>query len=157
MTKRIEHKKNVEGKYFLAVAMDSLELHNQLTEMMRMVGKDKFVEAVTGIDSYELTVVRPSEYIALTESMGLGNFVEAVQRVLDYEIDDLTIMGLGRANEGKSVEYRVLVESDKLSAVRTRFGLVGKGFEISVGTFGGVVNESVPAVLLRKEDFGRDI
>lgn len=134
MIKRVVHVKNAQGQNFLAVNMDSLELHERITEMRSIVGKEKFEVLLenrrfTQGDSHVLTVIDASEYVSLTEQIGMGRFVEELQPVLDFEIDDLEIGSVQSVDEA----YVVLCESDKLSAVRTRFNLPPRDFHAAIG------------------------
>lgn len=134
MIKRVVHVKNAQGQNFLVVNMDSLELHEQITEMRSIVGKEKFEVLLENRrfsqgDSHFLTIIDASEYVSLTEQIGMGRFVEELQPVLDFEIDDLEIGAVKSVDEA----YVVLCESDKLSAVRTRFSLPPRDFHAAIG------------------------
>lgn len=135
MTKRVVHVKNAQGQNFLAVKMDSLELHGQITEMRSIVGKEKFEvllenRIVEQGDTHYVTVVDATEYMALTQQIGVGRFVEALQPVLDFDIDDIR---LGGVSVDEYEVCSVVCESDKLGAVRTRFGLPAVEFRAHIG------------------------
>jgi hypothetical protein len=73
------------------------------------------------------------DYGRLTKAMGMDKFVEAIQHVLEYEIDDLQMLGVGKAESKGNTSYFIVCESDKLDAVRTRFELTKQDFHITIG------------------------
>jgi hypothetical protein len=73
------------------------------------------------------------EYGRLTKTMGVDKFVEALQPVLEYEIDDLQMLGVGKAEAKGNTAYFVVCDSDKLDAVRTRFELPKQDFHVTLG------------------------
>lgn len=138
MVKRIEHVRNARGQNFLAVKMDTLELHEQMTEMRSLVGKEKFNMLVENSkselgDFHYVTVIDASEYLTLTQQIGLGRFVEELQPVLDFEIDDIVLGEVVGLRSNGDETYSVVCESDKLGAVRTRFGLPMRDFCAAIG------------------------
>lgn len=138
MRKRIEHIKDATGQNYLAIKIDSLEVLPFLDDLRSMVGNERY-EVLTRNQqerdngAYHITVISVMDYGRLTKHMGPDKFVEALQPVLDYDIDDIEMLGVGRA-EGKGNEaYFVVVNSDKLDAVRTRFELPKQDFHVTLG------------------------
>ena len=73
------------------------------------------------------------EYGKLTKAMGMDKFVAALQPVLEYEIDDLEMLGVGKAEAKGNAAYFVVCQSDKLDALRDRFELPKQDFHITLG------------------------
>jgi hypothetical protein len=65
--------------------------------------------------------------------MGISNFVNSLESSFDYVIDDLQLLGLGTASKNENTAYFVVGKSDKLIAVRERYGLPEHDMHITLG------------------------
>ena len=133
---RIEYIKDINGQNYLAI---KVELSNKpfLDRLESELGEDFLLYTGNQIardgGKYHITVINVMDYGRLTKSMGMDKFVSALQPILEYEIDDLDMLGVGKAESKGNTSYFVVCESDKLDAVRTRFGLPKQDFHITLG------------------------
>ena len=108
-------------------------------DMLRGILGDEAFDLYTGNQQardggeHHITVINAMDYGRLTKSMGMDKFVEALQPVLEYEIDDLKMPGIGKAEAKGNTAYFVVCQSDKLDAVRTRFELAKHDFHATLG------------------------
>jgi hypothetical protein len=65
--------------------------------------------------------------------MGVDSFVNSLDPILKYDIDDLKMYGVGTAEKNGNRAYFVVCKSDKLDAIRTRFDLPKQDFHITIG------------------------
>ena len=82
---------------------------------------------------YHITVINVMDCNRLSKEMGMINFVKSIELALNYEVDDLEMLGVGMAQKGDNTAYFVVCNSDKLEAVRTRFNLPKHDFHITLG------------------------
>ncbi len=138
MEKRIEHIKDVGGQNYLAIKIEKSDIDKFLTDLKSHIGDEAF-EIYTGNqqkrdnEKYHITVINVMDYGRLTKSMGIDKFVSALQPILEYVIDDLNMLGVGKAEGKGNTSYFVVCESDKLDAVRKRFELPKQDFHITIG------------------------
>jgi hypothetical protein len=64
---------------------------------------------------------------------GMDNFVNSLDDVLKYEIDDLKLKGIGSATKNENRSYFIVCESDKLDTIRDRYELNKFDFHITLG------------------------
>lgn len=83
--------------------------------------------------SHHITVVNVQDYNKLSREIGLSNFVENLEDILKYPVDDIKMLGLGTAGKNENRAYFVVCQSDKLDAIRTRFDLPKQDFHITLG------------------------
>jgi hypothetical protein len=134
----IEHVKDINGSNYLAIKIDSLEIHSFMDHLRSLLGKEDFDlytsnQKTRDKGTHHITVINVMDYSRLTKVMGMDKFVEALQPVLGYEIDDIQMLGLGKAEVKGNTAYFVVCDSDKLDAVRTRFELPKHDFHITLG------------------------
>lgn len=133
---RIEYIKDINGQNYLAI---KVELSNKpfLDRLESELGEDFLLYTGNQIardgGKYHITVINVMDYGRLTKSMGMDKFVSALQPILEYEIDDLDMLGVGKAESKGNTSYFVVCESDKLDAVRKRFGLPKQDLHITIG------------------------
>jgi hypothetical protein len=96
---------------------------------------EKFTDNQKKRDSgnYHLTILNVMEYNSTMQSMGVDNFVNTLDKILKFPIDDIKLMGVGTAQRNENKSYFVVVESDKLKMVRETLGLGEKDFHITLG------------------------
>jgi hypothetical protein len=134
----IEHIKDAIGQNYLGIKIDNLEVLPFLDKLRSILGKEEY-DLYTGNqqardhDVYHMTVINAMDYNRLAKSMGVDNFVKALQPIFDYEIDDLEMLGIGKAEAKGNTAYFVACQSDKLEAIRTRFELPKHDFHITLG------------------------
>jgi hypothetical protein len=134
----IEHIKDAIGQNYLGIKIDNLEVLPFLDKLRSILGKEEY-DLYTGNQQardhgvYHMTVINAMDYNRLAKSMGVDNFVKALQPIFDYEIDDLEMFGVGKAESKGNTTYFVVCQSDKLEAIRTRFELPKHDFHITLG------------------------
>jgi len=134
----IEHVKDTIGQNYLAIKINSIEL-GPFMDMLRGILGDEAFELYTGNQQardggeHHITVINAMDYGRLTKSMGMDKFVEALQPILEYEIDDLQMLGVGKAEAKGNTAYFVVCQSDILDTIRDRFGLPKQDFHVTLG------------------------
>ena len=134
----VEHVKDATGQNYLAIKIDKLEVLPFLDKLRSILGKENYDVYVGNQQtrdhgSNHITVINVMEYGKLTKAMGMDKFVTALQPVLEYEIDDLEMLGVGKAEAKGNTAYFVVCQSDKLDALRDRFELPKQDFHITLG------------------------
>lgn len=133
---RIEYIKDNNGQNYLAI---KVELSNKpfLDRLESELGEDFLLYTGNQIardgGKYHITVINVMDYGRLVKSLGMDKFLSALEPILEYEIDDLDMLGVGKAESKGNTSYFVVCESDKLDAVRTRFELPKQDFHITLG------------------------
>jgi hypothetical protein len=153
MTYYVEHIKDAIGQNYLGIRIDSLEVLPFLDKLRSLLGNedyDLYTQNQQARDHgvYHMTVINVMDYNRLAKGMGVDNFVKALQPIFDYEIDDLEMLGVGKAEAKGNTAYFVVCQSDKLEAIRTRFELPKHDFHITLGfnakdVFGVPKNETI--------------
>lgn len=97
---------------------------------------------------YHITVMPVRDYDMLAKQMGMANFINSLELILKYPIDDLEMLGIGSASKNNNLAYFIVCNSDKLNAIRNRYNLSNKDFHITIGfspkdVFGGRKNQIV--------------
>lgn len=83
--------------------------------------------------NYHITVINVAEFNKLVKEFGMSDFVKSIDKLFKYEIDDLKMLGVGRASKNENIAYYVVCRSEKLDAVRKRYNLEPKDFHITIG------------------------
>jgi hypothetical protein len=145
MEKRIEHVKDVNGQNYLAIKIEKSDIDKSsnsidkfLIDLKSRIDEEEFELYTDNQEKrdkgeYHITVISVMDYGRLTKAMGMDKFVTALQPVLEYVIDDIDMLGVGKAEGKGNTTYFVVCESDKLGAVRTRFELPKQDFHITIG------------------------
>lgn len=82
---------------------------------------------------YFLNLISVNEYNRLMQEFGVDKFVNSLDSVLKFEIDDLKMMGIGTALKNENRSYYIVCKSEKLSAVRKRYILEEADLHITIG------------------------
>lgn len=134
MINYITYIKDQLGNNFLGIKISTDTIKPHLDDLKDIIGEDKFIE-YTGYkkkynNDYYLTVIDVMEYNELSSKSG---FINSLDNLFNYEIDDLKMMGVGLAERNSNKAYFVVCKSDKLEAVRNRYDLSEKDFHITIG------------------------
>lgn len=152
----ITHLKDVLGNNYLGIDIPKHVVEPFLNELKDIVGDDydEFVKLKENRDGdhYHITVINVMDYNKLSKQMGIDKFVNSLDSIFKYPIDDLKILGVGRAQRNENVAFFTVCESEKLAAIRKRYELADHDFHITLGfkykdVFGVRKNE-----LFTKED-----
>jgi len=139
MTKYITHIKDSIGNNYLGVKFTEEETKSFLEKLKEEVGEEKFEILTTNQQNrdkgYHMTLLPVAEYNKVSKNMGMANFVNSLEKVFNYEVDDLEFMGIGEGIDNKrgNTSYFIVCNSDKLDAVRTRYELTKKDLHITIG------------------------
>lgn len=137
MTYYITYLKDSIGNNYLGIKVPNNVVEPFLDDLKEILGDD--FDTYTGNqkkrdhDAYHITVMNVMDYNRLAKEVGVEKFVNSLETILNYEIDDLEMLGVGTATKGDNTTYFVVCNSDKLDAVRTRFGLGKQDFHTTLG------------------------
>lgn len=147
------------GNNYLGIKVPNENVEPFLKELKDIIGEsdyNEFTENQIKRDggSYHMTVINVMDYNKLAKDLGYDKFVNSLDNVFKYEIDDIKMMGVGTAERGGNRTYFIVCQSDKLDAIRNRYGLKQHDFHVTLGfkhrdVFGVRKNE----VLKKKDKF----
>jgi hypothetical protein len=133
----IRHIKDIFSNNYLGVEIQQETVNPFLNQLKEVLGDkyEKFTNNQKTRDNgnYHITLLNVMEYNTLMEKMGVDNFVNNLDKILKFPIDDIKLMGVGTAQRNENRSYFVVVESDKLKMVRETLGLDPKDFHITLG------------------------
>lgn len=150
--------KDIIGNNYLGIKVPNGTVEPFLKELKDIIGNDydDFVQNKQSRDGdyYHITVINVMDYNKLTKELGMDKFINSLDKVFKYEIDDIKMMGVGTAERGGNRTYFIVCQSDKLDAIRNRYNLPQHDFHITLGfkhrdVFGVRKNE----VLKKKDKF----
>lgn len=132
--------KDIIGNNYIGIKLSNTIVEPYLMELKEIIGEDdylKFTKLQKDRDrgSYHITVINVMDYNRLSKEMGIDKFVNSLDLILKYPIDDLKMMGIGTAERNNNRAYFIVCESDKLDAVRKRFQLRDHDFHTTLGFF----------------------
>lgn len=138
MTHYITHTKDVLGNNYLVIKIPRGSVSNYLEDMKDILGESDYEDFIKYKDDrdkgeYHITVINAMDYQRLTKEMGVDDFVNSLDIVLKYPIDDLKMKGLGTAKRDDNRTFFIVCQSDKLEAVRKRYDLKEVDFHITLG------------------------
>ncbi len=134
----ITHLKDVIGNNYLGLEIPVGLVQPYLNEFREILGDDDY-ETFTKNQikrdggHYHITVVNVMDYNRLSKQMGIDKFINSLDPIFKYPIDDLRMLGVGRAQRNENTAFYVVCQSDKLDAVRERFNLPKQDFHITLG------------------------
>lgn len=137
MTYYITYLRDILGNNYLGIKVPN-DIVTPFLDDLKEILDDDF-DTYTGNqkrrdhDAYHITVMNAMDYNKLAKEAGLEKFINSLETVLNYEIDDLEMLGVGTATKGNNTTYFVVCNSDKLDAVRKRFDLGNQDFHITLG------------------------
>lgn len=138
MINYVTYVKDIIGNNYLGIKFDKGTISRFIDELKDIIGEsdfEQFTENQQKRDrgSYHLTVINVMDYNQLAKEMGIDKFVNSLDSVFKYEIDDLKMMGIGTAEKNGNRAYFIVCQSDKLDAIRDRYGLKQHDFHITLG------------------------
>ena len=134
----ITHLKDVIGNNYLGLDIPITIIQPYLNELRDILGEDdytKFTENQIKRDGghYHITVINVADYNRLSKHMGVDKFVNSLDPILKYPIDDLKLLGVGRAQKNENTAFFIVCDSAKLEAIRNRFELEKQDFHVTLG------------------------
>lgn len=137
MTYYITHIKDITGSNYLGIKINQSTIQKFLDELKDHLGDeyDKYITNQQNRDrgSHHITVINVMDYNKLSKESGISNFVNSLDKVFKFPIDDLKMMGVGTAKRNENTTYFVVCKSEKLDAVRKRYELPDHDFHITLG------------------------
>lgn len=128
--------KDVAGNNYLGIKIEKGLIEPFLSELKDVLGSE--YETYTNLQqqrdhgSYHITVINVMDYNKLSKS-GIDKFVNSLESVMKYPIDDLQMLGIGTAQKNENRAYFVVCRSEKLQAIRQRYNLSEHDFHITLG------------------------
>jgi len=166
----VEYLKDTLGNNYLGLNIPQSIIEPYLTELKDIIGDD--FDEFTGFQKkrdggkYHLTVINVADYNRLSKEVGMDKFINSLENIFQYEIDDLKLLGVGTAERNDNRTFFIVCRSEKLEAVRKRYSLPDHDFHITLGfkwkdVFGVRKNEVLKKEskflkLLRKEFYNND-
>lgn len=133
----ITHLKDVLGNNYLGIDIPKHVVEPFLNELKDIIGDDyeEFTKLKENRDGshYHITVINVMDYNKLSKEMGVDKFVNSLDLIFKYPIDDLKLLGVGRAHRNENVSFYTICKSEKLDAIRNRFELADHDFHITLG------------------------
>lgn len=138
MTFYITHLKDILGNNYLGLDIPVSVVQPHLNELRDILGEDdyvKFTENQIKRDGghYHITVINVADYNRLSKHMGIDKFVNSLDPILKYPIDDLKLLGVGRAQKNENTAFFIVCDSAKLEAIRNRYDLQKQDFHVTLG------------------------
>lgn len=137
MTYYITYLKDTLGNNYLGIKVPNEVVEPFLVDLKEILGDefDTYTEnqKKRDHDSYHITVINVADYNKIAKEVGVDKFVNSLESILNYEIDDLEMLGVGTATKGENTTYFIVCNSDKLDAVRNRYELGNQDFHTTLG------------------------
>ncbi len=138
MIYNIEYLKDVLGNNYLGLKISKDSVNPFLKDLEEHLGENDykiFTDNQQKRDSghYHITVINAMDFNNLSKSGEVGQFVNSLNKVFEYPIDDLKLMGIGSATKNENTAYFIVVQSEKLDSIRDRYNLPKHDFHITIG------------------------
>ena len=138
MTHYITHIQDILGNNYLGIDIPVNTIQPFLKDFREIVGDDDYeiyseLQIKRDRGDYHITVMNVADYNKLSNELGMDKFVNSLDKIFKYGIDDLKMMGVGTAAKNMDRAYFIVCKSDKLQAVRNRYGLSEQDFHITIG------------------------
>jgi hypothetical protein len=137
MIKYIENIKDVMGNYYIGVNIYTDTVYPFLEQLKDLL-EDEYDEYVKyqqqrDMNHYHITVIRPIEISKLEKQYGLAKFREFIEHDFEYPIDDIQLLGIGKAESGSNKAFFIVVRSEKIQAIRKNWDLEPIDLHITIG------------------------
>lgn len=158
MTYYLTYLKDIAGNNYIGLKVYK-DLVNPFLNELEDILEDEF-EVFTNNQknrdhgSHHITVINVAEYNMLSKKLGVSSFVNSLEEVFKYPIDDLKLMGIGSASRNDNTAYFIVCQSDNLKSIRDRYDLPNLDFHITLGfNFKDVFGVRKNQVLEKKSKF----
>lgn len=157
MTYYITHLKDTIGNNYLGIKLPNGAVQLFLNQLKDIIGEDdynKYTDLQQKRDhgDYHITVINVMDYNKISKEMGMDNFINSLEKILKYEIDDLKMLGIGTATKNENRAYFIVCNSEKLAAIRTRYNLPKHDFHSTLGFFHKDVFGVPKNIVMKKND-----
>lgn len=125
------------GSNFLGIEIPKSEIDPFLNQLKDLTG-DNFEELTKNQlsrdkDSYHICVINVIEYNKLSNEIGMDKFINSLDPIFKFEINDLKLMGIGESEKQGNKAYYVVVKSEQLKNVRRHYELPEEDFHVTIG------------------------
>ena len=133
----INYLKDTLGNNYLGLDIPKHVVEPFLNELKDILGEDDYVTFTENQikrdgGHYHITLINTMEFNRLSKQMGIDKFVNSLDPIFKYPIDDVRLLGVGRAQKNENTAFFVVCNSEKLDAVRTRFELSNHDFHTTL-------------------------
>ena len=123
---------------YVGINIPSEVVQPHLEKLKEILGEEDFEiftnnQKMRDHGHYHITVINVMDCNRLSKEMGMSNFVKSVELTFEYPVEDLEMLGVGKASKGDNTAYFIVCSSDSLDAVRTRFNLPKQDFHVTLG------------------------
>ncbi len=130
--------KDIIGNNYVGINVPIGVVEPHLNELKEIIGEDDFntftdYQKKRDNGHYHITVINVMDYNRLSKELGMDKFINSLEPIFKYEIDDLKMLGIGTATKNENRTYFIVCQSDKLDAVRKRYNLPDFDFHITIG------------------------
>ena len=138
MTTHIQYIQDILGNNYLGIKFTISEVQTYLDQMKSVLSKEDFEIYTSNQEKrdrgqFHITVINVIDYNKLSKEMGIDKFVNSLENVLDLQVDDIKMLGLGKATKNENTSFFVVCQSEKLDLVRDMYNLPEQDFHITLG------------------------
>jgi len=138
MQHHIQYIKDTLGNNYLGIKIDQSLVQKYLEDLKSVLSEEDFKvytdnQKKRDSGGYHITIINVIDYNRLSKEMGIDKFVNSLEPVFDFEIDDLKLLGIGRSQRNENTAFYVVCQSDKLDTIRDSYGLSKQDFHITLG------------------------
>jgi hypothetical protein len=138
MTYYLTYIKDIIGNNYLGINIPNGVVQPFLNELKDLIGESDYEEFTSyqqkrDHGSYHMTVINVMDYNKLSKEIGMDKFINSLESIFKYELDDIRMLGLGTSERNGNRAYYVVCESDRLDAIRKRYNLPNHDFHITLG------------------------
>jgi len=114
----VSYLKDRVGNNYLGLNIPFDIVEPYLNELESILGEEEFKiytknQADRDYGKHHLTLINVGDYNRLISDVGMDKFINSLEFVFDYEIDDLKIPGIGTATKSENTAYFIVCKSDK--------------------------------------------
>lgn len=125
------------GSNFLGIKVFETQIEPYMERLEKILGDEfeiyKKNKLVSDRGEYFIEVISVFEYDNLVRQRGMDEFINSLDSVFSYEIDDIKFMGLGKASLNGNTSFFIVVQSNKLDQIRRRYELEDTHFHVTLG------------------------
>jgi hypothetical protein len=130
--------KDILNNNYVGIKVPNEIVQPYLNFLKEEIGEDNYVTYTENQQNrdrgdYHITVLNVMEFNKLNKELGMDKFVNSLDSVFKYEIDDLKLKGVGTATKNENRAYFIVCKSEKLNAIRTRYELEPRDFHVTLG------------------------
>ena len=138
MTYYLTYLKDTIGNNYVGINIPEAIVQPHLEKLKEILGEEDFEiftqnQKMRDHGHYHITVINVMDCNRLSKEMGMANFVKSVELAFEYPVEDLEMLGVGKASKNDNTAYFIVCQSDSLDAIRSRFNLTKQDFHATLG------------------------